>query len=344
MDIKSFTLDEIEKIFEDIGEPKYRAKQVYKWLHKGIMSFDEITDISKKLREELSEKYFITNAFIEKKLISNQDNTRKYLLRFSDNEYVEAVLMEYHHGHSICISTQVGCKMGCSFCATGKGGFRRNLTPAEMISEIQVVEKDVGQRITNVVLMGMGEPLDNYKNVLRFLKLVSSEDGLNIGTRHVSLSTCGIVDKIYDLAKERLGITLSISLHAPNDRLRNQIMKINNRFPIDQLMKACDFYTSTTHRRISYEYAMIGGVNDTNECAVQLANLLKGRLCHLNLIPVNSIDENTFKKSSRDRLEKFKRILEKNKINVTVRRTLGSDINASCGQLRGKKLKEGEIF
>lgn len=342
MDIKSLSLKEMEEEFEKLGEPKYRAKQVYKWLHKGIRSFDEITDISKKLRERLNYKYFITNASIENKLVSKCDDTKKYLLKFNDGEFVEAVLMKYHHGYSICISTQAGCKMGCSFCATGKGGFRRNLTPSEMISEIQTVERDLGNRISNVVLMGMGEPLDNYKNVLKFLHLVSSEDGLNIGVRHISLSTCGIVDKIYELANEKLGITLSVSLHAPNDELRSQIMKINKKFPLRELIKACDFYTSLTGRRISYEYAMINGVNDSDTCARELANLLHGKLCHLNLIPVNNINESNFQKSSRSRLNKFKSILEKNRINVTVRRTLGSDIEASCGQLRGKKIKEEE--
>ncbi len=342
MDIKSLTLKEMEDEFNKLGEPKYRAKQVYRWLHKGIQSFDEITDISKKLRERLSSKYFITNALIENKLVSECDDTKKYLLKFSDGEFVESVLMRYNHGYSICISTQAGCKMGCSFCATGKGGFRRNLTASEMISEIQTVERDLGSRISNVVLMGMGEPLDNYENVLKFLHLVSSEDGLNIGIRHISLSTCGLVDKIYDLANEKLGITLSISLHAPSDELRSRIMKINKKFPLHELIKACDFYTSSTGRRISYEYAMINGVNDSDECASQLANLLRGKLCHLNLIPVNNINESNFEKSSRSRLNKFKSILEKNKINVTVRRTLGSDIEASCGQLRGKKIKEEE--
>lgn len=342
IDIKSKTIDEIEKEFELMNEPQYRAKQVYKWLHSGVTSFDEMTNISKKLRDALNKKYYISVANIEKNLISSYDDTRKYLLKFGDGEFVETVLMKYHHGYSICISTQVGCKMGCSFCATGKGGFVRNLTPSEMIAEIQAVERNINERISNVVLMGMGEPLDNYENVLKFLRLVSSDDGLNIGMRHISLSTCGIVDKIYELAKERLGLTLSVSLHAPDDETRSRIMKINNRFKISELMKACDFYSNATNRRISYEYAMIDGINDSDEHAKRLVYLLRGKMCHVNLIPVNNVSENEFRKSKKERIKKFKSILEKNGINTTVRRTLGGDIDASCGQLRGNHLGKGE--
>lgn len=328
-------LDEIIIDFEKLSLPSYKAKQVYRWLSKGAKSFDEMSDLSLELRDTLKTKYYISKVDIEKKLISAYDGTIKYLFKLDDGEYIESVLMKYHHGYSICISTQVGCKMGCKFCATGKSGFSRNLTPAEMLSQIQAAELDNDIRISNVVLMGMGEPLDNYDNVVRFLKLVSSPNGMNIGMRHISLSTCGIIDKIYELSKERFQLTLSVSLHAPNNEIRNKIMPINNRFNIDELLKACRFYIEKTNRRISFEYAMISGLNDSTECAIELSKKLKSMLCHVNLIPVNSSGDNDcYKKSDQKALENFSNVLLKNGIPVTVRRTLGSDINASCGQLR----------
>lgn len=336
IDIKSKSLEEVIEEFKNIGEPKFRAKQVYAWLTKGTMSFNDMSDLSLKLRDKLSSFYYIANAKIERKLISKIDGTIKYLFKLNDGEFIESVLMRYHHGYTICISSQVGCKMGCKFCATGKSGFSRNLTASEMIAQIQSAQMDNNIRISNVVLMGMGEPLDNYDNVIKFLKLVSSENGLNIGMRHISLSTCGLVDKIYELSKEKLQLTLSVSLHAPNDEIRNKLMPINNKFNVDELIKACRYYVEKTGRRISFEYAMISLVNDSNVCANELVKRLSNMLCHVNLIPVNDSGnlKSEYKKSSKDRLERFSKILLDNGINVTVRRTLGSDINASCGQLR----------
>lgn len=336
-DIKSLSLNELEQALADIGEPKYRAKQIFQWLHKKyVNSFDEMLNLSKDLRQKLKENYYISCSAIEKKLISCYDSTVKYLFSLNDGEYVEAVLMSYHHGYSACISTQAGCKMGCTFCATGQGGFRRNLTAGEMLSQLQTMEKDRGVRISNVVLMGMGEPLDNFDNVVRFLRLVSSADGMNIGMRHLALSSCGLADKIRQLAELKLQITLSISLHAPNDEIRNRTMPVNKRFPIDELLSACREYIEKTGRRITFEYAMIDGVNDSIDCARQLASRLRGMLCHINLIPVNEVDKTGYKKSGKKSLNAFCAYLNNHGITATIRRTLGSDINASCGQLRGK--------
>lgn len=340
IDIKSMTLAEIKVAFQEEGLPAFRSLQVYRWLHRGVESFEEMSDLSRDLRQKLSEKYYISVANIEKKRVSRYDNTRKYLFRFADGQYVESVLMEYHHGYSICISTQAGCKMGCTFCATGQGGWFRDLTPSEMLAQIQAAQKDSGCKVSNIVLMGMGEPLDNYENVLRFLELVSSDEGMNIGARHISLSTCGLVDKIYDLADKKLQVTLSVSLHAPNDQIRSRTMPVNRKWNVEALLKACRYYAETTHRRISFEYAMIRGVNDTDACAQELARRLKGMLCHVNLIPVNDVTGANYQKSTQDRLRRFSGILENHGIPVTVRRTLGSDIEASCGQLRGKHEEE----
>lgn len=342
-DIKSMTLAEIKKAFQAEGLPAFRGLQVYRWLHRGVESFDEMSDLSRDLRQKLSEKYYISVAIIEKKRVSRYDNTIKYLFRLHDGQYVESVLMEYHHGYSICISTQAGCKMGCTFCATGQGGWFRDLAPSEMLAQIQAAQKDSGNRVSNIVLMGMGEPLDNYENVLRFLELVSSDEGMNIGARHISLSTCGLVDKIYDLADKKLQVTLSVSLHAPNDQIRSRTMPVNRKWNVEALLKACRYYAETTHRRISFEYAMIQGINDTDACAQELARRLKGMLCHVNLIPVNDVTGANYRKSSQDRLQKFSKILSDKGIPVTVRRTLGSDIEASCGQLRGKHEEEAVL-
>ena len=336
---------ELTRALTDSGYQAYRAKQVYLWLVKGVDSFDQMQNVPKDLRKYLSENYYIANVKIERIFIS-KDGTKKYLFKLSDGEFIESVLMKYNHGYTVCISTQVGCKMGCKFCATGMSGFDRNLTASEMLSQIQAIQADNSIRISNIVLMGMGEPLDNYENVVRFLRLVSSEDNLNIGMRHISLSTCGIIDKIYDLAKENFQITLSVSLHAPNDLIRNSLMPINKKFNMEELLKACKFYIEKTRRRISFEYAMISGVNDSVECAQELAKKLYGMLCHVNLIPINNIDFDGcgYKKSNRVRIEKFIEILSKYKINATVRRTLGADINASCGQLRKNIKKEGGYY
>ncbi|MBW7574006.1 23S rRNA (adenine(2503)-C(2))-methyltransferase RlmN [Caproiciproducens faecalis] len=334
------TLNEIKADFAADGQPAFRAIQVYRWLHRGVEDFEQMSDQSKAFRQDLAQKYYIANAVIEKRLESQLDDTVKYLFCLNDGEYVEGVLMDYHHGHTICISTQVGCKMNCAFCATGKSGFSRNLTASEMLAQIQAAQKDAGIRISNVVMMGMGEPLDNYQNVLRFLELVSSDEGMNIGMRHISLSTCGVVDKIYDLAEKKLQLTLSVSLHAPNDEIRSRTMPVNHRWGVEELIKACRYYADLTGRRISFEYAMIHGVNDSDACAKELAGRLSGILSHVNLIPVNDVSGAGFKKSSADRLQKFSRILSGKGITVTVRRTLGSDINASCGQLRRRYKEE----
>ena len=339
-DIKSMSLPELEKDFELLLQPSYRARQVNLWLKKGALSFDDMTNLPKQIREILKFEYYITKLIIKNKKQS-VDGTIKYLFELPDGELVESVLMSYKHGYSMCLSTQVGCKMGCAFCSTGKCGFTRNLSPSEMLAQIECAQFDSGVRISNIVLMGMGEPLDNYENLVKFLKLVTSEDGPNIGMRHISVSTCGLVDKIYKLAEEKMPITLSVSLHAPNDRIRNEIMKINRKWNIKELIKSCRDYISSNGRRISFEYAMIDNLNDTPECASELANLLRGMLCHVNLIPLNGEHKDCcFKRSSNNRIYKFKQILDKERITTTVRRTLGEDIEASCGQLKNKYLKD----
>ena len=343
-DIKSMYEDEIKEMLVSMGEQGYRASQVFHWLHQGVKSFDEMTNISKNLRQKLMQNCYISKATIEKKLISSYDDTEKYLFSFADGEKVESVLMKYHHGYTSCISTQVCCKMGCTFCATGKSGFSRNLTASEMLSQLQTEQEDNNIRISNIVLMGMGEPLDNYDNVIRFLRLVSDEHGMNIGMRHISLSTCGVVPGIYELAKLKLQLTLSVSLHAPNDEIRSRTMPINRKYDIGQLLEACRCYIKATGRRISFEYAMIDGVNDSDSCAHELGSRLKGMLAHVNLIPVNTVGGTGYKKSKKERMKSFIEILAKYSITATVRRTLGSDINASCGQLRRQSMepqKEG---
>ena len=339
-DIKSMDKAELSEFVVSLGMPKFRASQIFSWLGKGVKTFDEMTNLSKKDREQLLQKSYISDAVIEKKQVSEYDGTVKYLFRLHDGEYVESVLMRYNYGLSICISTQVGCRMGCAFCATGLGGLSRNLAPSEMLAQIMSAQRDAGERISHVVLMGMGEPLDNFDNVLKFLKLVSDPDGLCIGMRHISVSTCGLVERINQLADMNLQFTLSISLHAPNDTIRSKIMPVNKKWNVETLLAACRNYTDKTHRRISFEYSLIHGVNDTDECAQELAGRLKGTICHVNLIPVNNVEENGFVRSDTKQILKFKSILEAKGIQTTVRRTLGSDIDASCGQLRRKKQKE----
>ncbi len=339
--------DELAELMAEMGEPAYRASQIFKWLHSGVKSFDEMTNISKELRRKLVENCCIYSAAIEKKLISSYDGTVKYLFSFPDGEMVESVLMKYHHGYTSCISTQVGCKMGCTFCATGKSGFSRDLTASEMLAQLMAEQQDMGIRISNVVLMGMGEPLDNFDNVIRFLRLVSCENGMNIGMRHISLSTCGIVPKIYELADMKLQLTLSVSLHAPNDQIRSRTMPVNRKYDIGKLLDACRYYTDKTGRRISFEYAMIDGINDSIACAEELCRRLRGIIAHVNLIPVNTVNGTGYKKSKREALQRFIDILAAGGITATVRRTLGSDINASCGQLRRAvsmdKAEKGDI-
>ncbi|MBQ9736858.1 MAG: 23S rRNA (adenine(2503)-C(2))-methyltransferase RlmN [Clostridia bacterium] len=333
----SLEFEELEQLISELGEPKFRAKQIYEWICRGAECFDDMLNVPKTLRGKLAEVSYIGAVKICEKYTSSIDETRKYLLELSDGNFVEAVLMKYEHGYTICISSQVGCRMGCKFCASTIGGRERNLTAGEMLSQIICVQKDLGQRISNVVMMGIGEPLDNFDNVLKFLKLVNAPEGLNIGQRHISLSTCGLADKIRELGDKKMQITLLISLHAPNNEKRSAVMPINQKYPIEELMSACDYYIEKTGRRISFEYTLISGVNDDVSDADELSALLGGRLCHVNLIPVNTVEESGFKKGSRERIQNFCKRLEKSGITATVRREMGSDINAACGQLRKKK-------
>lgn len=335
------TLDELTDFITENGFPKFRAKQIYDWLYKNVTDFDDMRNISADLKTFLKSSCYISVANIEKKLVSRYDKTVKYLFSFNDGECVESVVMSYKHGYSICISTQVGCKMGCTFCATGKSGFSRSLVPSEMLGQIEAAQRDLNIRISNIVLMGMGEPLDNFDNVVKFLRLVSSDNGLNIGMRHITLSTCGIVPKIYELAKLHLGITLSVSLHAPNDEIRQRTMPIARKYSIEELLKACSDYFKTTGRRVTFEYSMISGVNDSDENARELAKRLEGTQSHVNLIPVNTVEGTGYLKSNIKRQQAFIKILAAKNIGATVRRTLGSDINASCGQLKRKHIEEG---
>lgn len=343
-DIRSLNLSELKADFEKMNEKGFRAGQVYKWIASGCESFDDMSNISKPLREKLNELYFIPNVKILRKLTSQLDGTVKYLYELYDGEKIESVLMKYNHGYTVCISTQVGCRMGCSFCASGIGGLCRNLLPSEMLAQVMMAGVDNGVRISNIVLMGMGEPLDNFDNVKRFLELVSDPEGLGIGYRHISLSTSGVVPGIYKLAELNYPITLSISLHAPFDDMRSEMMKVNKSWKIAELICACKDYQKVTGRRISFEYAMIKGKNDTDECASRLAEILRGIMCHVNLIPVNPVKENDYVKSDKKALERFSAKLNSLGINTTIRRTLGSDINASCGQLRRNyKNKGGDL-
>lgn len=339
-DIKAMYFDELSESLKSLGLPSFRAKQVWQWLHqKGAGSFDEMTNLSKQLRDTLNDKYVIKFCEVERKSVSSLDGTVKYLFRLYDGEFIESVLMKYKYGYSLCVSTQVGCRMNCAFCATGVGGFIRNLSAAEILSQVHAAQNDMDIKVSHIVLMGMGEPMDNYDNVIRFLKLVNNDDGLNIGMRNISLSTCGIIPGIKKLQDENLQLTLSVSLHAPNDSVRSKLMPVNKKYPVDDLLSACREYADETSRRISYEYAMFGGVNDSDECAAELAEKLKGTLAHINLIPANDVTESGLKSSTPERIKRFCEILEKAGRNVTVRRSLGGDIDASCGQLRSKHIK-----
>lgn len=336
--LRDLTFGELENLILSLGEKKFRATQVFSWLHKGVESYDEMTNIPKSLRDKLACEYYVFAPRIVKKLESKLDKTKKYLFSLHDGNMVESVVMYYNHGITICVSSQVGCAMGCKFCASTIGGLVRNLTPGEILEQIIFASKDIGERISNIVMMGIGEPLANYDNVIKFLKIVNDEHGVNIGYRHISLSTCGIVPRIYDLSEENLPITLSISLHASSDDVRSSIMPVNNTYNIYELLTACRAYQKKTGRRISFEYAIIKGVNDSNKHASDLASVLKGMLCHINIIPVNKVEENSFEKPDNARIQSFIKQIEKHGITATVRRKLGADINASCGQLRKNNL------
>lgn len=339
-EIKNMTLSELQSALQEMGEPRFRAGQIYSWLHRGAKSFSDMTNLSLALREKLDETFEITVPLPERRLTSELDGTIKYLWRLKDGNCVETVLMRYHHGNTVCISSEVGCPMGCAFCASTIGGLVRRLSAGEMLDEVLFTQIDSGLEISNIVLMGIGEPLDNYDNVLRFLELVNSESGMNIGMRHISLSTCGIVPKIYALAESKLQLTLSVSLHAPDDETRNKIMPVNKRWPLNELLEACRAYFQQTGRRISFEYAMIRGVNDSKASAELLVRELRGLAAHVNLIPLNHVEESPLQPSERKTVLQFQQILEDSGIPCTVRRTLGSDINASCGQLRRKYSKQ----
>lgn len=339
-DLKSMTLAEMQEAFAALGEPKFRAKQVFTWLHRGATCFDEMTNLSKPLREKLDDLYFITAPRVARKQVSKLDGTIKYLWQLGDGNCVESVVMQYHHGNTVCISSEVGCPMGCKFCASTLGGLVRRLTPAELLDQVLFSQLDSGLTISNIVLMGIGEPLDNFDAVMRFLELVNSPEGMNISMRHISLSTCGLVPKIDELAKRNLQLTLSVSLHAPNDAVRDTIMPVNKAYPSQELIDACRRYYEATSRRISFEYAMIQGVNDSRENAKELLRRMKGLPCHFNLIPLNHVEESPLKPSSRENVAAFQKCLEDGGIPATVRRTLGGDIDASCGQLRRKYTKE----
>ena len=340
MNLKSMTQSEIGAVFQELGLPAFRAKQVYSWLHKGVRSYDEMTNLPKSLRDVLSEKYPIHPPKVVRKQESAKDGTIKYLWQLQDGNCVETVLMRYRYGNTVCISTEVGCGMGCAFCASTIGGLVRRLEPYEMLDEVLFTQVDSGQTVSHVVLMGIGEPLDNFDNVMRFLELVNSPEGMNISMRHISLSTCGLVPKIDALAQQKLQLSLAISLHGPNDEIRGRLMPVNRAYPMDQLLAACRRYYAATSRRIHFEYAMIDGVNDSEDNAKELLQRLKGLPAHVNMIPLNHVEESPLKPSSRAAVAKFQKILEAGGVTATVRRTLGGDIDASCGQLRRKYTKE----
>ena len=341
MDLKSLTIEELKNEIGRLGEPKFRAAQIYDWMHKkGAAEIDEMSNISLALREKLKAEYEYSSLRCVRLQESKEDDTKKFLFELSDGNLIESVWMKYHHGNSVCVSSQVGCRMGCKFCASTIDGLERNLLPGEILDQIYRIEKLTGERVSNVVVMGSGEPMDNYENVLKFIRMLSDENGLNISQRNITVSTCGIVPKIKELAEENLQITLAISLHAPTDEKRKELMPIANSYSLKELTDACRLYFDKTGRRISFEYALVAGVNDRDEEVRELTQLLKGLNCHVNLIPVNPIKERNFKSTDRLRVLDFKNKLEKNGINVTIRREMGRDIDGACGQLRRRHIKE----
>ncbi len=340
-DLASFDKNELQELILQLGEKKFRAAQVYEWIHKkNVDSYDEMSNISAKLKSELEKNYCVNSIKILEKYESKLDGTCKYLMKLHDGNIIESVLMRYNHGNSVCISSQVGCRMGCKFCASTLDGLVRGLEPAEMVGQIYKIQKDCGERISNVVVMGSGEPLDNYDVLIKFIKILTDENGLNISQRNITVSTCGIVPMMRRLADEKLSITLAVSLHSPTDEMRRQIMPIANKYSINEILDACRYYFDVTGRRISFEYSLIKDNNDTKECAIKLCELLKGMNCHVNLIPINPVKERNFKRSERTYVLNFKNMLEKNSINVTIRREMGADINAACGQLRKSYMQE----
>ena len=339
-DIKSMNLDELKSYMESIGEKTFRAKQLYQWMHeKQAASFDEMTNLSKSLQEKLKKECHFVSLKQEAVQVSKLDGTRKYLFALDDGNVIESVLMRYKHGNSVCISSQVGCRMGCRFCASTLDGLVRGLTPSEMLDQIYRITRDTGERVANVVVMGTGEPMDNFDNLLKFIELLTDENGLNISQRNVTVSTCGIVPKMRELADKKLQITLALSLHGSNQEKRRSLMPVANKYELHEVLEACDYYFEKTGRRITFEYSLVHGVNDTPEDAKELMGILKDRNCHLNLIPVNPIKERNYEKPDKKSAENFKNKLEKNGINVTIRREMGSDIDGACGQLRRKTMQ-----
>ena len=338
--LKSMTIPEIQAVLKEMNQPAFRAKQIFTWLHKGVRSYEQMSNLPKDLRAALSESYPIRAPEVVRKQESQRDGTIKYLWQLSDGNCVETVLMRYHYGNTVCISTEVGCRMGCAFCASTLGGLVRRLEPYEMVDQVLFTQVDSGLPVSHIVLMGIGEPMDNFDNVMRFLELINSPEGMHISMRHISLSTCGLVPMIDKLAEKKLQLTLSVSLHAPSDEIRNQIMPVNKAYPSEELLQACRRYNDATNRRISFEYAMIDGVNDSEAAARLLLSRLKGLPAHMNLIPLNHVEESPLKPSSRKAVQRFQQILEQGGVPATVRRTLGGDIDASCGQLRRKYSKE----
>ncbi len=342
-DLKSMTLDEMKKIFKDIGEKEYRADQTFGFIHKNMCkSIKDITVLSKGLKDKLEKEYIISNITIAKRFDSQKDSTKKYLFLLEDNNIIESVAMEYKHGLSLCVSTQVGCRMGCGFCASTKEGLIRNLSPGEILSQIYAVQLDLNTKVNNIVLMGSGEPLDNFNNVIKFLNILHDDKGKNLSYRNIALSTCGIVPQIYKLADENIPITLSISLHSPFDKVRGTMMPIGKKYSVKDIMDACDYYMDKTNRRITFEYTLIEGTNDREEDIKKLIKLLKGKLCHVNLIPLNPIKEFNKNSSKANNIESFKDELNKHGISTTIRREMGSDINAACGQLRRSYIQKGD--
>ena len=334
-DIKSYTFTELKKEIESIGEKAFRAKQIYEWLHvKLVDSFEEMTNLSKVLREKLEAEYEIPQVQMLERQVSKMDGTNKFLFCLEDGHVVESVLMKYKHGNSVCISSQVGCRMGCRFCASTIGGLERNLKPSEMLGQIYQIQKISGERVSNVVIMGTGEPLDNYDNFVKFIHILTDEHGLHISQRNVTVSTCGLVPSMKRLADEQFQITLALSLHGSTQEKRQTLMPIANKYELSEVLDACDYYFEKTGRRITFEYSLVHGVNDLEEDAKELIHILKKRNCHINLIPVNPIKERNFEKPSKKSADNFKNKLEKNGINVTIRREMGSDIDGACGQLR----------
>lgn len=342
-DVKSMTLEELQAFLAEWGEPKFRAKQIFAWLHeKQVDDFSQMTNLSQALRQRLAAETSISSLQMVERLLSKQDGTRKYLFALENGSVIESVLMQYEYGNTVCVSTQAGCRMGCRFCASTLDGVERSLTAGEMLSQVYTIQKDLGERISGVVLMGSGEPLDNYDAVLRFIRLLNDPAGQNIGQRHITLSTCGLVENMYRLADEALQITLAVSLHAPNDTIRQQIMPVANAYPMEQLLQACQDYIQKTKRRITFEYAMMQGINDSDVCAEELAQKLRHMLCHVNLIPMNPVKEREFTKSGTERVQHFAKILQQHGVETTIRRRLGSDIDAACGQLRRRYMQKEE--